>query len=100
MHKWGIFESKWWGKTLVEFNPTSDDAWDHPSGEHFTCNINEINSNIDDVVDFLLSKEGRYCWGIYLPEEIVNKIDEKIDRTDKWLVGQLDFMKRQLNYGR
>lgn len=100
MHKWGIFESKWWGKTFVEFNPNTDDAWHHSSREHFTCDTNKINSNIDDVVDFLLSDEGRYCCGIYLPEEIVNKIDEKIDRTDGWLVGQLDFMKRQLNYGR
>lgn len=98
MSKWGILESKYFGKKFVEYSPERGLVWINSSSECIGCNINDINFDINYVTDFLVSKEGRYCWGTYLPKEILDKLEEKIDKTDKWLVGHLNFLKRQLNY--
>ena len=98
MSKFGILENEYCGKIFVEYSPERNLVWINSSCECIGFKLEEINFDIDYVVDFLLSKEGRYCWGTYLPEEILNKIEEKIDKNDEWLMRELNFLKRQLNY--
>lgn len=98
MSKFGILENKYWGKVFVEYNPYRNLVWINSSSECIGFNLDEINFDLDYVTDFLVSKEGRHCWGTYLPKEILDKIEEKIDKNDKWLVDQLNYFKRILNY--
>ena len=98
MSKWGILENKWWGKKFVEYSPERNLVWINSSSECIGCNIADINFDIDYVTDFLVSKEGRYCWGTYLPREIIEKLKEKVPADDEWLIEQLNFLERQLNY--
>ena len=98
MNKFGILEDEYWNKVFVEYSPERNLVWINASSQCIGCNIDHINFDIDYVVNFLLSKEGRYCWGTYLPREILDKIEEKIDKTDEWLIGELNFLRRQLNY--
>ena len=98
MNKFGILENKYWGKVFVEYSPSRNLVWINSSSESIGFNLDEINFDLDYVTDFLVSKEGRHCWGTYLPKEILDKIEEKIDKNDEWLVGQLNYFKRILNY--
>ena len=48
--------------------------------------------------DYLL--EHRHSWGIYLPENILIKLRDKIDRNDEWLISNFNWLVHQVNYNK
>lgn len=97
MNKFGLLECSW-GLRLVEYSPSRGLVWIHSSSECIGCDIDKIDFDFEHLIDFLLSEEGRYSWGTYLPRYIVEELEKRVDKNDDWLMRQLDFMKYQLDY--
>lgn len=97
MNKFGLLKTSW-GTKVVEYDPTRDTTWIHSSSEPIVVNPSKIDFDIDHVVDYLLSSDGRHSWGLFLPPNILEKIEEKIDPNDEWLVSQLEYLKKEWNY--
>lgn len=96
MNKFGLLECSW-GKKFVEYSPSRGIIWIHSSSEPIIANLDKIDFNMDHIIDYLLT-EGKYSWGTYLPQEIINKLKENINKLSEWHVNHLNYLERELNY--
>ena len=94
--KLGICIKGYWKDTLFDVDLPRG-AWTHCSVQYvsgFTEDYFDFDE--DHIVDYLL--EHRYSWGTDLPDNVMLKLKDKIDPSDKWLNDQLDWHMRHLNY--
>ena len=95
----GICIKGYYTGTLFDVELPGRGAWNHCSDEHIG-GFDEEDFDFDEnhIIEYLL--EHKYSWGIYLPENILIKLRDKIDRNDEWLVSEFNWLVRQVNYNR
>lgn len=74
-------------------------AWNHCSNEYIV-GFDEEDFDFDEehIIKYLL--EHKYSWGIYLPENILIKLRDKIDRNDEYLIYRFNWLVNQVNYNK
>ena len=94
-----IHPDKYYNNELFDVELPGRGSWTHCSVQHCSWLTEEdFDFDEDHIVDYLL--EHRYSWGTYLPEEILIKLRDKIDRNDEWLISEFNWLVHQVNYNR
>ena len=95
----GICIKGWLEDKLIDVESSGDSGWIHTTDEHVSgfskC---QFDFSEDHIVDWLIKH--KYSWGLYLPENIMIKLRDKINPTDKWLVSKFNYIVRQINYNK
>ena len=74
-------------------------SWTHCSVQYCSLLTEEdFDFDEDHIVDYLL--EHRHSCGTYLPENILIKLRDKIDRKNEWPVSNFNWLVHQVNYNR
>ena len=93
----GICIKGFWNDDLFDIELLGRGCWKHSSCEYISGLTEDyFDFNEDHIADWLIKHP--YSWGIYLPETILLKLYDKIDRNNEWVVKNYNWIVNEITY--